>query len=180
MRRRDWQRGMTLVELLVSMFAMSIILVGLGGVLFDVSGHYQGWANRLNNASTGTALAADLQADSHRYVVCGVPGPQGQTLNLCPADDLDASSPAVRYTISTGGAPYLVVRQQANQPSTLLARGSGTTQPSFWVDCFDDGNSVSGHVHVYNLRLDDGAGGKTVSSENFSIYYAAPWRLGCT
>ncbi|TMC07807.1 MAG: prepilin-type N-terminal cleavage/methylation domain-containing protein, partial [Chloroflexi bacterium] len=39
--RRDPQRGMTLVELLVAMAVTSILLVGLGSVFFNVSGQYE-------------------------------------------------------------------------------------------------------------------------------------------
>lgn len=179
----SWQRGMTLIELLVAMAVTSILLVGLGAVLFNVSSNYQAWAHRLNGASTGVGLAASIQADSHRYVVCGSPGNQGQTLNLCPADQLDATRPAVRYVISSAG-PYVVTRQPAGKPAAFMGRSDVTQLPYFTVDCFDGGNSVSGHIHVYNLRLksDAGDGGKSggVDIENYSVYYVAPWRPGCS
>ena len=181
--RRSWQRGMTLIELLVAMAVTSILLVGLGAVLFDVSSTYQGWAHRLNSASTGNGLAASIQADSHRYVVCGSPGSQGQTLNLCPAGQLDATRPAVRYVISSS-APYVITRQPAGRPAAFMGRSDDTQLPYFTVDCFDDGNSVSGHIHVYKLRLagdaGDGGTGGAIDGENFSVYYVAPWRPGCS
>jgi prepilin-type N-terminal cleavage/methylation domain-containing protein len=180
--RRDRQRGMTLIELLVAMAVTSILLVGLGAVLFNVPRTYQGWIDRMNGASTGAELAASIQADSHRYVVCGSPGDQAQTLNLCPPDRLDPTHPAVRYTITTS-APYVVSRQPAGQSATFMGRSDGTQLPRFWVDCFDDGNGVSGHIHLYNLRLrsdsGDGGMGGAVDSENYSVYYVAPWRPGC-
>jgi Tfp pilus assembly protein PilW len=173
---------MTLVELLVSMAVTSIILVGLTGVYFNVTQRYQGWVNRLNTASTGADLAARLQADTHRYVPCGN-FDHVTAFSLCPADQAgDTSQAAVRYVVSDS-APYVITRQQGrNGPSVLMVRSVNPSQPKFWAECHDggSGSTVSGHIHVYNLRIDDGTGGQSVSAENFSVYYVAPWRPGCT
>jgi type II secretory pathway pseudopilin PulG len=171
---------MTLVELLVAMAVTSILLVGLGNVLINVSSRYLDWANRLNTASTGTALASSLQADGHRYVLCTGYGGQGQVLDLCYANDRQSQDAVVRYTITTQ-QPFIVSRQQpAGSPGAFLARSLSTDQPYFWADCIDTGNTASGHIHVYHLRLDDGAGGTGggADSENFSVYYVAP-RTAC-
>lgn len=184
--RRSPQGGMTLVELLVAMAVTSIILVGLTAVFFNVSSRYEGWAKRLDTASTGPALAAAIQADSHRYVPCG-DITFVQTFNLCPADrsaDSQVSSSwIVRYLVS-GGFPYVITREERGKPATFIVRSVSGTQPDFWADCFDGGGTVAGHIHVYHLRIDDGAGGGDTSrtqpdSENFSVYYVAPWRPGC-
>lgn len=181
--RRSPQRGMTLVELLVSMAVTSIILLGLTAVFFNVSGRYESWAARLATASTGPGLAAAIQADSHRYVPCG-DTTDVQTFDLCPADrSADAANWAVQYVVSSG-FPYVITRQQRGRPATFMVRSASETRPSFWADCFDGGATVAGHIHVYHLRVDDGAGGgdgsrQAVDSENFSVYYVAPWRPGC-
>jgi prepilin-type N-terminal cleavage/methylation domain-containing protein len=178
MRHRS-QRGMTLVELLVSMAVMSLLLLALGGALVNVTGRYQGWADRLGNAMVGPSLAASLQQDSHRYVVCVTLRKRLTTFDLCPA--LSAHTVAVRYQVS-GAAPYVITRESpAGGSRAFLARSLGRAQPEFWADCADAGNVVSGHIHVYNLRLDDGDGGSgaRVNSENFMVYYAAPWTATC-
>jgi prepilin-type N-terminal cleavage/methylation domain-containing protein len=174
--RRDWQRGMTLVELLVGMAVTSILLAGLAGVFLGVSGQYQVWAKRLDHAAIGPGLAASLQADSHRYVVCG-PVKQVSTLYLCQPDDLRTEDAAVRYDVGAR-PPYVITRQSpAGGTAAFMARSQSGPRPYFTADCFDAGNMVSGHIHVYNLRPDDGAGGADM--QNFMVYYAAPWRPGC-
>jgi len=176
MRRRNRQRGMTLVELLVSMAVTSIILTGLTGVFFNVSSRYQEWSTRINAASAGAGLEAALQADSHRYVPCGL-YQHRPTLNLCPADD--TANWAVRYLISPS-APWVISREARGKPPAFMARSALRTAPDFWADCFDGGGMIGGHIHIYNLRVDDGSGDPgPPSSENFSVYYAAPWRPGC-
>jgi prepilin-type N-terminal cleavage/methylation domain-containing protein len=181
---RNSQRGMTLIELLVSMTVTSMLLVALGGVFVNVSSRYQGWADRLANASTGSSLAANLQADSHRYVVCDNLNTLVYTLDLCPAlppgDPTSPSPvPVVRYQVSNS-APYVISRESpVGAPAAFMARSRGTTRPQFRADCHDAGNAVSGHIHVYGLRLDDGDGGANVNRENFMVYYAAPWTAAC-
>jgi hypothetical protein len=177
---------MTLIELLVSMAVTSMLLVALGGVFVNVSSRYQGWADRLNSASTGSALAVNLQADSHRYVVCSATNTLLSTLDLCPAlppGDPAGGRPApvVRYQVSAR-APYVISRQSpVGAPPAFMARSVDSTQPQFWADCFDAGNVVSGHIHVYHLRIDDGAGGHGTGAdrENFMVYYSAPWTGAC-
>jgi prepilin-type N-terminal cleavage/methylation domain-containing protein len=173
--RRDPQRGMTLVELLVSMAVTSILLVGLTSAFFDVSGVYGKWANRLQGAQISTGLAASLQLDTRRYVFCGQTQPGGipePYLDLCWPDQL--GTPAVRYRVN-GSQPWVITRQ-AGQTATFMARSA--TPAGFWIDCFDhEGKTISGHVHLYDFRQGDGLGG--TSSENFSVYYVAPWRNGC-
>lgn len=183
--RPNRQRGMTLIELLVSMAVTSMLLVALGGVFVNVSSRYQGLADRLNNASTGSALAASLQADSHRYVVChGVQLNRNvDRLDLCPATAPD--SPVVRYDVSSS-APYVITRQSpiGGAPS-FMARSLSTFRPVFTADCFNAGGVVSGHIHVYYLRIDDGAGNNCTGNDvkaycpNFMVYYAAPWTSSC-
>ncbi|HXM58851.1 MAG TPA: type II secretion system protein [Candidatus Dormibacteraeota bacterium] len=179
--RRHPQRGMTLVELLVSMAVMSIILVGLAGAFFNTTAQYQQWADRLGTASTGTALAASLQSDSHRLVPCdGMVNVLVQTFQMCQPDD--RSHPAVLYSVS-GHVPYVITRAEVGKSPAFMARGESSTQPEFWADCFDDGprgSTVGGHIHVYHFRITDGDGASgNPNSENFSVYYVAPWRPGC-
>lgn len=165
--RRDPQRGVTLVELLVSMAVMAILLVGLGSALENVSGRYQAWVDRLTSASTGDALTTNLQADSHRYAPCSV-GSLGQQLDLCAPDRPGIA--VVSYTVS-GAAPYVVTRHQpAASAGTFVARGQTAAQPVFAADCLDAGGTVSGHIVVNNVRTNGSA---------LSVYYSAPWRAGC-
>ena len=178
--RRNGQSGMTLVELLVSLAVTSILLVGLAGVFFNVTARYQHWVDRLSTASTGSGLAASLQTDSHRYVPCG--GFQDvTTFELCPADTAtDPRTWAVRYVVSSS-RPYVITRELSSGGTpTFMVRSIDTAQPFFWAECIDSGGTVSGHIHVYNLRTDDGAGNTSnPNPENFSVYYVAPWRKGC-
>lgn len=180
--RRNPQRGMTLVELLVSMAVMSIILVGLSGAFFNTTAQYQRWADRLGSASTGLALAASLQADSHRYVPCGDivnhATARMSTLGLCPPDNL--SRAAVTYAVSSR-APFIITRAETGKSPAFMARSETAGPPELWADCYDGGGTVGGHIHVYNFRATDGSGiGGELSTENFSVYYVAPWRPGCS
>jgi prepilin-type N-terminal cleavage/methylation domain-containing protein len=170
--RRDRQRGMTLVELLVAMAIMSILLVGLANVFFDVTARYQDWAHRLQTASVGAGLAASLQADGHRYVHCdSTPlGAQVYTIELCPADATDSA--AVTYQVSSS-SPFVISRQTGTKSAAFMVRSTGSTRPTLWMDCFDNGSTLSGHIHVYYLRL-PGDSLDPNSGETFSVYYVAP------
>jgi len=180
--RRNWQRGMTLVELLVALAVTSIILVGLNGVFLVATEHYQQWSNRIHSASIPVALASDLQSDSHRYVVCSDLFVSSDTLDLCAAENL-AAGPLVRYRV-TGAAPFMIVREApVGAAPIFLARGQTNARPSFWADCYNSGGDVvSGHIHVYDLRAGDGSDGSDATHydrNNFMVYYTAPWRPGC-
>jgi prepilin-type N-terminal cleavage/methylation domain-containing protein len=170
--RRDRQRGMTLVELLVAMAITSILLVGLANVFFDVTSRYQDWAHRLQTASVGTGLAANLQADSHRYVHCdSTPaGMRVYSIQLCPADATDDA--VVTYQVSAT-APWVITRQQGSLSAVFMVRSTGGTRPQLWLDCHDNGSTLSGHIHVYALRL-PGDSLDPNSGETFSVYYVAP------
>jgi prepilin-type N-terminal cleavage/methylation domain-containing protein len=176
--KRDWQRGMTLVELLVAMAVTSILLVGLTSVFFDVTSRYQDWAHRLQTASTGVSLAATLQADGHRYVHCDSTPLRTHVadLALCAADD--TGSAVVTYHV-TGTGPWVITRQPGTQAAAFVLRSD--THPDLWIDCFDTksdgsaGSTVAGHIHVYNLRLpSDSLDTNPNDIETFSVYYVAP------
>jgi prepilin-type N-terminal cleavage/methylation domain-containing protein len=161
------QSGMTLVELLVAMSVMTIVLVGATGVLFRVSDRFQSWQDRIADASAGSALAAAIQADSHRYVVCGV---TQTTLRFCLPS---AGSTEVTYTVQGSAPPYPILRQEAGGSTVLVARAPGA-KPYFWSECLHSNGStgtVSGHIHVRQYRAVGG-------SENFSVYYHAPMSDG--
>jgi prepilin-type N-terminal cleavage/methylation domain-containing protein len=165
------QRGMTLVEVLVGMVVTSIVLIGLTGVLYNVTGRYQAWVDRVNTASIGLGLAASIQADSHRYVLCAYPGPgTDQELDLCVPGD---STPAVKYNIAGGQAPWLITRTEGSGTATFMARGLGS-RPYFRADCGQQSTgqgpgAASGHIHIYQLRMDQQG-----SRETYSVYYRAP------
>lgn len=173
------QRGMTLVELLVAMAVTAILMVGLAGAFLNATSHYQDWANRINDGSVGDILAANLQADSHRYVLCG-PHQFVSQLNLCWTYDLNPADAAVRYAVSSA-APYIITRQTAQASAAFMARGQTSQQPQFLADCSANGSTVSGHINVYYLRSGDGAGG-TNQAQNFMVYYSAPapWGFSCS
>jgi len=153
---------MTLVELLVAMAVTAVVLVGLTGVLYDVTGWYQYWGNRLDDASTGAALASALQQDSERYPPCHTSPAQ---ISFCIPGSETA---AVTYTISPSGATYAIYRQDLPGGPLILMTRNATSHTWFWSDCNPAGGTVSGHVHVYEYRTD----GR--STENFSVYYHAP------
>ena len=85
----------------------------------------------------------------------------------------------VVYSVSTR-PPYVITRAQVGKSPAFLARGESSAPPEFWADCFNGGATVAGHIHVYNFRITDGNGASgNPDSENFSVYYVAPWRSGC-
>jgi prepilin-type N-terminal cleavage/methylation domain-containing protein len=170
--RRDRQRGMTLIELLVALAVTSILLVGLANVFFNVTSKYQDWAHRLQTAAVGADLAANVQSDSHRYAPCAsvLVGQRTYQIQLCPADARGTA--AVTYAVSPS-SPYVITRQQAGQPAAFMVRSTDSTRPTLWMDCFDNGSTLSGHIHVYDLRL-PGDSLDPNSHETFSVYYVAP------
>ncbi len=111
------QRGQTLVELLVATAVTAVVLGALAGVLYTVSDRYSHWASRVDQAGSGAAVAASLQADSHRYLPCDA-----------DTGSLDLFSPllgTVHYdALATAGGGYVVTR---------LAPGGG---PAIWVERF--------------------------------------------
>lgn len=164
--RHRFQRGMTLVELLVAMAIMSVVLVALSGVLYDVTRYYQGWSDRIADASTGGALATAIQGDSNRWVPCRDFDHETE-MDFCVPG---ASDRTAAYTVSRDGATYSIFRQDLSDGSggkkVLLARGV-PRQPSFWTECHPAPGTVWGHIHVYSYRTTGG-------TENFSVYYHAP------
>jgi prepilin-type N-terminal cleavage/methylation domain-containing protein len=165
---------MTLIELLVAMAVTSILLLGLGTVFFNVTSRYQDWAHRLQTASVGANLAASLQADSHRYGPCTATqlNTNMADLALCAEDQPGAT--VVTYHV-TGMGPWVISRQQGSVAAFILR---SDTQPSFTIDCIDNGSTLSGHIHVYNLRLPsdslDSNPGDAAYNQTFSVYYVAP------
>ncbi len=159
---------MTLVELLVGMAVTSIVLVGLTGALFNVTKFSEIWQGRLDDASTGAALAAALQQDSARSVTCSATNARLSTIRFCvPGTGTGPGTGTVTatYTRRLDGGTWSILRTATGQ-TILMARGV-QSQPEFWIDCLVDAGTVSGHVHVYNYR-------RTGGSESFSVYYQAP------
>jgi prepilin-type N-terminal cleavage/methylation domain-containing protein len=157
------QRGMTIVELLVAMVVTAIVLIGLTGVLYHVTGRYQAWIDQVNTASTGVSLAAALQADSHRYLMCAV---SRYELDFCLPND-PPSKWAVQYLV-TANSPYAITRQVAHDKIVFTGRGlKQDIRPHFSDDCIPATGTVSGHIHVRDFRQDTG------SPENFSVYFRA-------
>jgi prepilin-type N-terminal cleavage/methylation domain-containing protein len=171
---RNRQRGMTLIELLVAMAVTSILLLGLGTVFFNVTNRYQDWAHRLQTASVGASLAANLQADSHRYGPCNQTQLSAPLLDLALCAEDQPSTAVVTYHV-TGSGPWVVTRQQGGAATFMLR---SDTQPDFWIDCRGNGSTVSGHIHVYNLRSPndslDSNPADAAYHETFSVYYVAP------
>ncbi|HKF75795.1 MAG TPA: hypothetical protein VKF59_06600, partial [Candidatus Dormibacteraeota bacterium] len=141
---------MTLVELLIALAVTTIVLSGLAGVLYNVTGRYQGWADRVSGASTGMAIAAALQADSHRYVVCH-PADRVPELDFCLPD---TGTLVVTYVVSGSGPPYSIVRTQLPNGAGVLVASQLPHQPLFWSQCIPGSGTISGHIHIYNFRPD--------------------------
>jgi prepilin-type N-terminal cleavage/methylation domain-containing protein len=114
------QRGETLIELMLALAITGLVLAGLAGVTYTVSDRFEHWAERITAASAGSAVAATVQADSHRYVPCTVPAAGQAQLVLCSPLDC---RPAVTYAArATSGAYLLVRRERATE--IPLARGN--------------------------------------------------------
>jgi len=162
---------MTLVELLVAMTITAIVLTGLVGVLYNVGPMFDRWEARIGDASTGAGLSAVLQADSHRYPVCQNAHRGSDPLVLC----LPSGDPVLTYTVVPSGSTYAIVRTELpGGRREFVARGLHG-RPELWSECLPysvppdpQSSTVSGHIHVYNFRLD------ARSSESFSVYYVAP------
>ena len=89
---------------------------------------------------------------------------------LCMPDDRANADAMVTYHV-TGSGPWVITRQVGARTAFMLR---SNTRPFFWIDCLDqDGQTVSGHVHVYNLRLSSDSLDPN-SAETFSVYYVAP------
>jgi prepilin-type N-terminal cleavage/methylation domain-containing protein len=159
------QSGMTLVELLIAMAVTTMVLVGATGVLFRVSDRFQAWEDRIADASAGAAMAAAIQNDSHRYVVCH-PTDHVPELDFCIPS---TTSQVVTYQVVGTSPPYSILRTE-NGRSVLVARAMHG-RPVFWSECRVGPGTISGHIHVYQYR---DVGG----SENFSVYYRAPLPYG--
>jgi len=113
------QRGETLIELMLAMAVASLILAGLAGVTFTASDRFERWSDRVTAASTGSAVAAMVQADSHRYVPCTPQAAHLSELALCSPLDC---RPEVVYTGKIAAGTYVLVRREQGA-ETPLARG---------------------------------------------------------
>ena len=155
---------MTLIELLVAMAVTTIVMVGLTGVLYDVTASYQGWATRLDDATVGGALAAAIQEDSTRYVICAKVD-QAPSLEFCVPG---TGTRTVAYTVAREGATWSIFRQELPGGKTIrMARGV-PQMPTFKTECIPGAGTVSGHIHVHNYRS------AAPGEQAFSVYYHAP------
>jgi hypothetical protein len=156
---RRAQGGQTLVELLVGLAVASVIVGALGGVLFTVSDQFSRWGDRIQAATQGFELAADLQADGHRYVLCSGAAaampPRG--LTFCRLTDC---SPVATYSSQAQGGGFAVVRTVGGR-AALVERATGT--PSFNVPSAGstlilsvDGVRAGGPVVVYAVPPSEG------------------------
>jgi len=114
------QRGETLIELMLAMAVMSLVFAGLAGITFTVSDRFEHWADRVTAASTGSAVAATVQADSHRYVPCTARATGLPELALCSPLDC---RPAVVYATTAISGVYVLVRREG-ATEIPLARGN--------------------------------------------------------
>jgi prepilin-type N-terminal cleavage/methylation domain-containing protein len=126
------QRGQTLVELLIGMAVAGVILGALAGVLYTVGTHSAQWTRQVDEASVGDALAAALQADSHRYPPCA--STSGASLTF--AAPLTDASVTYHAVLASDGTSYVVERSVSASPTvtptvTLVERLPG--QPKFIV-----------------------------------------------
>ena len=121
------QRGQTLIELMIGIAITGLVLAALGGLLYTVSDRFAGWGKRLDTAMDGFGVASALQADSHRYVVCGsVNGPQ---LSLCLPTA--GCIPKVMYQGTENDGNWVITRTE-DAKTTLVTRANAA--PTFVVD----------------------------------------------
>jgi hypothetical protein len=161
---------MTLVELLVAMAVTTMVLTAVTGVLYNVTSTYEGWSTRLDDASTGSTLAAALQRDSERYVVCHTVGNRVSQLTFCVPG---TTTEVVTYTVRPDGGTFSILRQDLPGGKTILMARGVRTQAALWNECIPGDGTVSGHIHVYDYRRDTRSPDPR-STESFSVYYHAP------
>ena len=146
------QRGHTLIELMIGIAITGLVLAALGGLLYTVSDRFAGWGKRLDTATDGFAVASALQADSHRYVVCGsaADGPQ---FSFCLPTA--GCVPKVTYSGSLRNDGTWVVTRNDGTRTTLVA--TADAEPAFVVH-------TPGTIQVNHIR----------SSLSVTVYYHAP------
>jgi prepilin-type N-terminal cleavage/methylation domain-containing protein len=171
------QRGMTLVELVVAMSVMSILLLGIGSVIF-VGYHAAGlWDARIGQDQAINQLTGALDEDVHQYVPCPWQPAQGLRLDLCQPSSQGAG-PA--YSAVSAGTSWTIVRKSlaAGGSGTVLARGL-TKGPEFIASCHEASNVDSGYVGVQGLQYPapagvPTAGGAVTSPPPLVVYFRAP------
>jgi prepilin-type N-terminal cleavage/methylation domain-containing protein len=171
------QRGMTLVELVVAMSIMSILLLGIGSVLF-VGYHAAGlWDQRIAQSQALNQLTGALDEDVHQYVPCPWQPAQGVRLDLCPPTS-PAAGPA--YSAVSAGGSWTIVRKglTADAAPTVLARNLARP-PEFVARCHVAANVDTGYVGVQGLHyfpppLAPTADAAFTSPPPLVVYFRAP------
>jgi Prokaryotic N-terminal methylation motif len=141
---RRSQAGLSIVELIVGMAITSILMLGITGVVFSANTAYSGWIDRIETSGTGDVLAAELAADSHRYVACSKSVNQ---LDFC-IPGASGTAPVVSYR--TSGTPYSVMRVASPSDSRVVVRNLDAPL-KFRVTCAEAKNVDFGFISVAGL-----------------------------
>lgn len=129
------QRGQSVVELMVGMAVTAIVMGAMGGLLYVASDRGSQWADRVNTASEGFALATTLQADLHHYFPCfgdadsdGDPNLILNTPGVLPHDH------AVQYySWGTTGSRHSVTRVESSPVNQTSQVGGTADQPVYQI-----------------------------------------------
>jgi hypothetical protein len=133
--RLHGQRGQTVIELLVGMAVTSIVMGVMAGLLYVASDRGSQWADRVNSAADGFALASTLQADLHSYFPC--PGDTDSDADPNLILNTPGTTPndrAVLYYASGNPAGrHEVTRVQAGPLSQTRHVGGAAGQPVYRI-----------------------------------------------
>jgi hypothetical protein len=168
---------MTLVELVVAMSIMSILLLGIGSVLFVGYHAASLWSGRIVQSEAINQLSGALDGDVHQYVPCSWQPTEGPRLDLCLPSAMGAG-PA--YSAVSAGGGWTIVRKglTAGTPPTVLARGLAQP-PGFIASCHEASNVDSGYIGVQGLLYRALAAaptpdGAVASPPTLVVYFRAP------
>ena len=169
------QAGVSLVELIVTLGILSILLIGVSGVVLAAGSAYNAWSHSILSVSQANAysntLVASIQQDSHRYVLCAS---QRSALDFCLPDGRQV---LVRYQILGRQRDYFVARDDGNGP-IAVARGLDAV-PTFAVHidqggCGNSDPAASGTIGISGLRYQ----GEPTARPSELIYFASPECVG--
>ena len=162
--KHRYQRGLTLVELVITMAVTAIVLVGLGGVVFAANEVSNAWGQRTYLSQETPLLPNALQADAHRYPPCDPAGPGSSSLRLC----LPSGVAAVTYA-ANGACPCDLMRtDELTGGRTVVVRGL-LEQPTFTSACAAAGSVSAGSISL-SLRYH----GDAATQQPVVVYFRAP------
>lgn len=168
------QKGLTLVEFVISMAVTSLVLAGLTGVVFATYQVTRTWSQRVYEAGAEELLPEALQADAHRYLACS-PTADAFVLELCLPG---TRSRAVTYATPSGcdaAAGCDLVRGIPDGSQSIVARGL-KQRPRFTVTCTAGAASTSGVVTVTGLVFPAAAAAADPAARQqpIVVYFSSP------